>query len=144
MMKSIDEFVAENNISCLADIVETNPRFIVFPITGGGLGETRAWTHWRAVLKKKRAGRSTFTVYFSRRGSATTSPTAAEIIDSLAIDALVAENPDKSELGSELGIDLDATTKYISVCNKRREGLKRVLGPGAYQSLLYETHRIIK
>jgi len=136
---SADDFVREHGVSVMCDRVKENPRLIV---PNDYWGEN--WVHWKVVLKRRRLTRSTFTVFFSTTRGAMTTPTAAEVLDSLALDALLAEHPQTpQELRAELNLGGEHALKHIESCKKRANGLKRVLGIGPFNTLLYGTRRIL-
>src|SRR6266850_7102196 len=128
----VDDFVREHGVSVMCERTKENPRLIV-PTNWG-----EAWIHWKVVLKRRRLTRSTFTVFFSTTRSTLTPPTAAEVLDSLALDALSAERPQTpQELRTELNLSGEYAAKYLESCKKRANGLKRVLGIGPFNTLLY-------
>lgn len=141
MANTIAEFVKSHGITIHSDSITANPRLIASNQTDAAF--LANCTHWKVMLKKKRASRATLTVYFSRRGrDIISAPTAEEVLDSLAIDALSVDT-DPHEITSELVLNLETAKKYIEVCKKRANGLRRVLGEGAYHTLLFETHRLL-
>ena len=134
---SVDDFVREHGVSVMCDRVKENPRLMLSSFSG------ETWAHWKVVLKRRRLTRSTFTVFFSKMRSEVV-PTADEVLDSLALDALVAEHPQTTqELRMELNLTPDLLIKYVESCKKRANGLKRVLGIGPFNTLLYGTRRIL-
>lgn len=138
MPRSVAEFAQANGLSLLGELAPSNPRLILPSRLEG-----HPFVHFKVVLRRRRSTRSTFTVYFSRRGANNRLPEVAEVLDALAVDAhLSLSPPTPEELAVELELSVEQARKYLDICNKRAAGLKRVLGAGLFSELIFETKRL--
>ncbi len=126
----IATFIQQNCIRMSAEQVDNNPS-----MTDMGPGAT----HWRCVFRNK--GR-TMTVHFSQGSAHTSEPTAAKVLDCLAMDAMLHDEPFESWAQS-LGFDEDSrkAEKTYKACQRQTQSLKRFLGD-TFEDLLFQVDRL--
>ncbi len=126
----IATFIQQNRIRMSAEIAESNPNITDMAPDA---------THWRCVFRSK--GR-TMTVHFSQGSAHTSEPTAAMVLDCLAMDAVLHDEPFESWAQS-LGFDEDSrkAEKIYKACQKQTESLKRFLGD-TFEDLLFQVDRL--
>jgi hypothetical protein len=85
------------------------------------------------------------TVYFSKGyGHHGAEPTVREVLDCLASDAATYDNAkDFEDWCAEFGFDSDSrkAERTWKVIGKQRQSLERLLGPEAFNGLLYDVER---
>jgi len=84
------------------------------------------------------------TTFFSQGSAHKEPPTAADVLDCLAMDAAGVENAkDFEDWASEYGYDTDSrkAERTYKICQQQAADLKEFLGDEAYQSLLWDTER---
>lgn len=132
---NIQAFIRQHRLSMTVDYADTNPNM------SGDDEWRRTAHHYKCVLK---CGRRQMTVPFSQGCAHTSEPTAADVLDCLASDAAGIENARSFEdWAGEYGYDTDSrkAERTFRTCERQAESLKRLVGPEAYETLLYSVER---
>ena len=134
-MQSLQSFINRNHIRMTCDSADSNPNM-----------DSDEWTrqasHWKCTIVGPKLRK--LTVYFSQGSAHTSEPTAVDVLDCLASDAVGVENAhDFEDWCREYGYDIDSrkAERTFKTIERQADGLKRVLGPEAYKTLLYNTER---
>jgi hypothetical protein len=131
-MKTIKQFVRENNIKIANELVDSNPNI-----------DDPNWqaNHYKVVLKR---GKKQFTTYFSKGIGLKGEPTVEEVLDCLASDSASIENYDFEDWAPEFGYNKDSrhAEKIYNACIKQAQKLKNFLGAEKYEELLWEVERL--
>lgn len=102
--------------------------------------------HWEVVLHTTRNGINELVTFFSKGfGHRGKRPTAIEVLDCLASDAMGYENSKNLENWAiEYGYDTDSrrAEKIYYLVKRESIDLKNFLGKEAYEQLLWETERM--
>lgn len=99
--------------------------------------------HYRVTLRRDRPHRE-LTTYFSMGYAHSRKPEAADVLDSLANDAIGFENAKSFEdWCGELGFDTDSrkAERTFRIIEKQAKQLRRFLGD-EYDVILYQTERL--
>ena len=134
-MKTIENFVAENQITMRAEWSDTNPNM-----------EEGNMDHWKCIFFRK-DGTTTrqMIVYFSMGyGHKGTPPDVESVLDCLASDSASIVNADSFEdWTSELGYDEDSrrAERTYNACFKLGQKLGKFLGDNLFNELLWDTER---
>lgn len=130
--KTLADFIGAHRITCGSTPTTSNPN--IDP-------DGPPMDHWRCELQ--RAGRR-WTVYFSvGKGHKGAPPTCADVLDCLASDSCGVDQSFE-DWAADLGYDTDSrkAERTFRICQEQARKLKAILGPDAYQELLYETERL--
>lgn len=125
-MTTIHEFIAAQGITATCSSVDANPN----------MDSDTPMDHWRVVLKRPGAKMS---VYFSMgKGHHGKEPTAAEVLDCLALDADAFQADAFEEWAESLGYDTDSRKAHriYMACRRTGERLLKFLGGDAYDELV--------
>ena len=129
----LSKFIADAGISMTVKPADNNPNMID--------GDPRA-SHWACKIK---AGRSQLTVAFSMGSGLSGEPKLADVLDCLASDASGVENcaGKFDDWCGEYGYDTDSrkAERTFNICKRQAANLKRLLGPSAYETLLWNVER---
>lgn len=129
----VREWCKEKRITATAERVDCNPH-----MEDGG-----AMDHWRVTLRRgKRRMTTHFSMGYAHHGR---EPEVAEVLDCLASDAAGIENArDFSDWCSEYGYSDDSrkAERIFKVCKEQARQLRRWLGDGPYDDLLWNTERL--
>jgi hypothetical protein len=138
---TFDQFLATYRITMHAERIDARTDM---PADTRDAEWDRTARHWCCVLMTTVDQRRRMTVYFSQGSAHTDEPTAADVLDCLAMDAAGLENaPGFEEWAREYGYDTDsrkAEAVYKTV-QKQAAKLARFLSPEAYDALLWHTER---
>lgn len=126
-MLQIDDFVTQRGITVQAKICPENARVTNNPHD----------RHYRCLLKR---GDKTLSVFHSR--AAHQAPTPAQVLNSLAIDALESEAATVTELGADLNISTEEARARIKLGTLRAKALSAFLGADDFKLLLRGVARI--
>ena len=132
--KTLAAFIEENGIRMSAERVGSNPN----------MDDARdGSSHWRCRFRSSKF-RGSMTIYFTMGSALVGPPSAADVLDCLASDAVGFENARSfEEWCGEYGYDTDsrrAERTYRAV-ERQSERLRKFLGESAYQALLWHTER---
>lgn len=105
-------------------------------------------SHWRSTLFR-RGRQNGLTVVFHQGSAHKQPPTAADVLNALALDASGYENAsDFDDYASEYGMPMDTAAerrearKLYAAVEREREKLKEFLSPAEYESILYDTESL--
>ncbi len=136
------QFIAKHGVTMSVEETGHNPNMI---------GRADLMTHWRCVLRSTNQPRKSMLVIFSMgSGYHGKPPTAVNVLDCLASDAVGYENAKDfadwlSEYGFDLNLDDEAQRRQYrrsyAATGKQVEGLQRILGDAAYDRLVWHTER---
>jgi hypothetical protein len=132
---NIQQFTVSNRIRMTVEWADSNPNIAA---DAKWMASAR---HFRCVLK---CGKRQLTIPFSQGAAHEKEPTASDVLDCLAMDAIGVENARSfEEWCAEYGYDTDSrkAEKIFQVCEREAEGLRRLLGPEAYEQLLWKVER---
>jgi hypothetical protein len=132
MTISIQDFIGNTAITSQVKRVDSNPN-------ADGFGPDSR--HWLVTL---RAGRFSMRVPFSQGSAHTKAPTAADVLDCLAMDAAGFENSRSfDDWAREYGYDTDSRKahKIYTVISRQASKLRAMLGQDNYKTLLWNTER---
>lgn len=138
-METLDEFIARHGIEAEAEWSDSNPNAPDWPA---------AATHWAVTLRtdeKVAPG----PIYFSQGMAHTEEPSAADILDCVALDATMLENAggDGVDLAVEMGEVIDSAAdvakarKTAEVIEENAEKVRALIGAEAFEALLWDTER---
>lgn len=128
--KTIHQFITDTRITMTAVRVDRNPNM-----------DNPDMDHWKCKLWFVGQKRTGMTTYFSMGvGHNGAEPTAPEVLSCLASDAAGIEQ-DFESWASDLGYDTDSrkAERTYQACQRLSEKLKRFLGDGLFQELVYNT-----
>ena len=129
---TLTAFLEQHHITMTTHSVRENPF----------MDNSQSMNHWKCRL---RCGRNSMTVYFSKGyGHHGAEPTVREVLDCLASDAGTYDNAkDFEDWCAEFGFDSDSrkAERTWKVIGKQRQSLERLLGPEAFNGLLYDVER---
>ena len=134
-MNTIRRFISDNRVRAVVDWADANPNV-----------EQDEWarhaTHYRVTLK---CGRRQMTTPWSQGSAITREPSAADVLDCLASDAVGIENASSfEEWCAEYGYDSDSrkAERIFQTCTRQSADLKALVGEDAYRTLLWDTERL--
>jgi hypothetical protein len=133
IMTTLRQFIAQHKISMSAGWADSNPNMADMP---------RGSSHWKCVL---RCCKRQMTVPFSMGPAHSKEPTVEDILSCCASDSATVENTRSFEdFADALGYDPDSrkAERIYEVCKRQAESLKRLLGPEAYETLLWDTEQL--
>lgn len=131
-MKTMKEFVKENNIRINVEYADRNPNM-------SDDDWSRSAFHYKTVLKRKN---KQMTVYFSKGSALTEEPTVEEVLNSIAMDSVSYLNGDSFEdFCSEFGYDTDSrrAEKTYNAVIRQGEKAENFLGSKLMMELVFET-----
>lgn len=129
----LQDFIGNTGIVAKVKRVESNPNM---QDMGNGA------RHFIVTLK---AGRFSMRVPFSQGSAHTVDPTAADVLDCLAMDASSIENARNfEEWAGDLGYEADSRKAHRSytICMRQAAKLRAMLGQDNYEVLLWNTERL--
>jgi hypothetical protein len=136
-LKTVSEFAKSRDIAAFVEWADGNPN-----INDMGPGAR----HFLVKLRRTVGGRKlVMPVPFSQGGAYTEEPTAADVLDCLAMDAASYDNARNfAEWAADMGYDEDSRTaaRLYRAVKESREKLFAFLGPASYEELLYKTERL--
>lgn len=130
-MSKLSSLIRWNGITMTAEWVNTNKN----------APDWKDANHYRVTLKM---GRRRLTTYFSQGYGIKDNPTVVDVLYCLAEDAASIENTRSfEEWANNLGYDADSrkAEKIFKVVERQAEALKKFLGDGLYNKLLWRTER---
>jgi hypothetical protein len=131
-MQTIHDFVKNHNVRMTCRTAATNPH----------MQDSRDMDHHRCTLV---CGKRRMTITFSMgRGHHGKSPTVEDVLSTLAMDAVGAEQePHFEGWASQYGYSADSRSahKTFNHVKKQAAALKKLVG-SAYEELLYETESL--
>jgi hypothetical protein len=139
---TLAEFIAAHGITAETRRVANNPNMDA----DKWHADARHWTVLLAREEVKDGAREwmRLSVPFSQGSAHTSPPTAADVLDCLAMDAADVENEaDFENWCSSVGYDTDSrrAERIYNTVKEQAAHLKVFLGPDAYQTLLWEVDR---
>ncbi len=133
--EKLSRFIARNRITAHVEYADNNPN----------MESDKEWnrgaSHWKITLHCR--GHQ-MTTYFSQGSAHTKEPTAADLLDCLALDSSGIDNARSFEdWCSEYGYDTDSrkAEKTFKVCERQAQKLKTFLPSGEYEMLLWHVER---
>ncbi len=133
---TMQEFIRQHKISMTVDYADSNPNM---PADDKWMATAH---HYKCVL---RCGKHRMTVPFSQGSAHTSEPDVADVLDCLASDASgVVNAQDFEDWCMEYGYDTDSrkAERTYNVCKMQARKLQELVGPQAYETLLYNTERL--
>jgi len=134
-MATLAHFVARHNIVASAELVDGNPH----------CPDWHDANHYRVTLRGRFNGhRRQLTVLFSMGYAHTSEPTAADVLDCLASDAVTVDCAGSFEnWAADLGYDTDSrkAERTYRICQQQAEKLRAFLGEH-YSTILYQVERL--
>jgi hypothetical protein len=133
MRIQLSKFIADAGVSMTVRPIDSNPNMID--------GDPRS-AHYACKLK---VGHSQLTVAFSMGSGLRREPSLSDVLDCLASDASGIEQcaGQFEDWCGEYGYDTDSrkAERTFKICELQATNLKRLLGPSAYETLLWNVER---
>lgn len=128
---TIQEFVEKHGVKIDSTLIDARP-------DGGDWVEGSA--HWKVVVTVR--GKR-MTIYYSQGPAVVAEPTAADVLDSLALDASCAQGTFE-DFCSEFGYDTDSrkVERLFKACQKVRVDLERLFRSDRVEELIYQVERL--
>lgn len=149
-MKSLTDFIAENNITMTVRRADRNPNwpdnldgFHYACILSRTFEGSARYTNLQTGETKPRTYTKRMTVPFSTGSGWTREPSAADVLGCLSDDSASIKDYDFEEWCSNLGYDTDSrkAEKTYKACERQAAKLEAFLGSDLYETLLYNTER---
>lgn len=134
-MKTIHDLIAKNAIRIICKRTNSNPAM-------ADLGDNAR--HWHITLVNGKSGNRLRSLKFSQGSALTAEPTAADVLDCLALDASSVENArDFEDWCHGYGYDTDSRSaeKIYNTIKAQIVKLKELMGSD-YKALLFDVEKL--